>query len=95
MFVEQKKFPSPTGVNHYELFVNYQTFVQKDENGFRPQQGLTIMNLRDLINSGRAVLSFRPQQGLTIMNMAKSSTKRKLKLESFRPQQGLTIMNWK
>ena len=38
--------------------------------GFRPQQGLTIMNSNyekalNLLNKG----SFRPQQGLTIMNI--------------------------
>ena len=35
-------FPSPTGVNYYEYHIN-QTTVQPYV-GFRPQQGLTIMN---------------------------------------------------
>ena len=34
---------------------------------FRPQQGLTIMNLEDE-ESQEVIDRFRPQQGLTIMN---------------------------
>ena len=39
------RFPSPTGVNYYE----YSKKVSQKELckiGFRPQQGLTIMNIR-------------------------------------------------
>ena len=36
------EFPSPTGVNYYESFSLIQVY---DQSGFRPQQGLTIMNL--------------------------------------------------
>ena len=37
--------------------------------GFRPQQGLTIMNYHGRILSLMvANMGFRPQQGLTIMN---------------------------
>ena len=62
-----KKFPSPTGVNHYEFLENHIKAVK--ENGFRPQQGLTIMNSY-MINYTLSWKrhSFRPQQGLTIMN---------------------------
>ena len=36
-------FPSPTGVNYYE---HHDTeFYKACKEGFRPQQGLTIMNL--------------------------------------------------
>ena len=35
-------FPSPTGVNYYELNDNFSGKYYID--GFRPQQGLTIMN---------------------------------------------------
>ena len=38
----------------------------KDCQGFRPQQGLTIMNDRG--DYMKKIHSFRPQQGLTIMN---------------------------
>ena len=39
---EMSLFPSPTGVNYYE----YDNIDLEDEEsqGFRPQQGLTIMN---------------------------------------------------
>ena len=64
------------------------------KNGFRPQQGLTIMNqpLKHWRTAWKRRLSFRPQQGLTIMNhliILDVSTWKK----GFRPQQGLTIMN--
>ena len=36
--------------------------------GFRPQQGLTIMNLGVYEIEGAEYIRFRPQQGLTIMN---------------------------
>ena len=35
-------FPSPTGVNYYEYLLNKYN-IDYDK-GFRPQQGLTIMN---------------------------------------------------
>ena len=38
------KFPSPTGVNYYELWDYYYEYVEGVHYGFRPQQGLTIMN---------------------------------------------------
>ena len=62
---------------------------------FRPQQGLTIMNMNEIDLIGNTVMGFRPQQGLTIMNKVKKVME--IKLKSFRPQQGLTIMNkiWK
>ena len=37
-------FPSPTGVNHYESMSEDFPSSRKQEKGFRPQQGLTIMN---------------------------------------------------
>ena len=44
------KFPSPTGVNHYECSIS--DFGEAiAEGSFRPQQGLTIMN-------GKKVLKF-------------------------------------
>ena len=36
--------------------------------GFRPQQGLPIMNYAYLMNTKENEISFRPQQGLPIMN---------------------------
>ena len=39
-----KEFPSPTGVNHYE-FMDIKSPTDVYGAGFRPQQGLTIMNL--------------------------------------------------
>ena len=42
--LEEAKFPSPTGVNYYECtFTGYRR--QGSKTSFRPQQGLTIMNL--------------------------------------------------
>ena len=37
-------FPSPTGVNYYELVHQLTYDNENEEPGFRPQQGLTIMN---------------------------------------------------
>ena len=37
------KFPSPTGVNYYESSDDLWAYGVHDY-GFRPQQGLTIMN---------------------------------------------------
>ena len=60
-------FPSPTGVNYYECEgINNNTHIF----GFRPQQGLTIMNWSDFLRTDvHKISSFRPQQGLTIMNI--------------------------
>ena len=41
-------------------------YTQKD--GFRPQQGLTIMNQYQMTTDYVDETCFRPQQGLTIMN---------------------------
>ena len=60
------KFPSPTGVNHYES-VEYAKSVIESY-GFRPQQGLTIMNCNRKLQQQLQWRCFRPQQGLTIMN---------------------------
>ena len=38
---QEMKFPSPTGVNYYELELKCK---KTSRTGFRPQQGLTIMN---------------------------------------------------
>ena len=40
------EFPSPTGVNHYEYSYNDWLLENNYCDGFRPQQGLTIMNER-------------------------------------------------
>ena len=68
-----QEFPSPTGVNHYELYTNIQCVEMLDNTkGFRPQQGLTIMNgLKDGLKKNKKDKRFRPQQGLTIMNKRK------------------------
>ena len=41
--------------------------------GFRPQQGLPIMNLLDQNYASANQLCFRPQQGLPIMNIVTST----------------------
>ena len=41
---EVLKFPSPTGVNYYELWNTKKQLKKHMKLGFRPQQGLTIMN---------------------------------------------------
>ena len=87
-YINTWKFPSPTGVNHYEFEDEYGLEVY---DCFRPQQGLTIMNniKKIIIILG---LGFRPQQGLTIMNYY--NVKYSRFWYCFRPQQGLTIMNF-
>ena len=43
--LSEKRFPSPTGVNYYELFeALYGDDYEVIDTSFRPQQGLTIMN---------------------------------------------------
>ena len=44
-FIPESKaeFPSPTGVNHYECYIQY-IHLSFDILSFRPQQGLIIMN---------------------------------------------------
>ena len=61
--------------------------------GFRPQQGLLIMNGIKKVLSKNDSKGFRPQQGLTIINNKMSKLKEFVENKSFRPQQGLTIMN--
>ena len=62
--------------------------------GFRPQQGLTIMNpSANASPKSDKLHCFRPQQGLTIMNVCNRDNEPKRNKKSFRPQQGLTIMN--
>ena len=91
MLEVDKEFPSPTGVNHYELAgVIYRHFKLGDS--FRPQQGLIIMNC-SLLFVGYYDICFRPQQGLIIMNFQPLLFQRFLNLSCFRPQQGLIIMN--
>ena len=89
--MKTRKFPSPTGVNYYELnTVN----TNKTAKSFRPQQGLTIMNQKMLkFIVRRRLFCFRPQQGLTIMNLGGYYYGKYFRI-SFRPQQGLTIMNY-
>ena len=62
-------FPSPTGVNHYEL-ISIVVSTMKYTTRFRPQQGLIIMNLTYNVTRENFdnYIRFRPQQGLIIMN---------------------------
>ena len=41
---KQGEFPSPTGVNYYESMNALKASNKAINKGFRPQQGLTIMN---------------------------------------------------
>ena len=43
-------------------------FTSEDVEGFRPQQGLTIMNRKRDIMKNYVRMGFRPLQGLPIMN---------------------------
>ena len=62
-------FPSPTGVNYYECNEDCPFLKYLQEKCFRPQQGLTIMNLHmKILEVLELITCFRPQQGLTIMN---------------------------
>ena len=85
-------FPSPTGVNHYELLKNSNDQL-KQEISFRPLQGLTIMNKVKENLRTKKDWCFRPQQGLSIMNLHAHFLATWQALHSFRPQQGLSIMN--
>ena len=61
---------SPAGVNYYESVIIIIPCITSFLKGFRPQQGLPIMNcdLTDLLQLHIHCFSFRPQQGLPIMN---------------------------
>ena len=61
------KFPSPTGVSYYESDYIFRTTMRIIKTGFRPQQGLLIMNKQVIYDESRSE-GFRPQQGLLIMN---------------------------
>ena len=65
-----QEFPSPTGVNYYESYQQFLNELEELKKSFRPQQGLTIMNL-SIFHNGENKQRFRPQQGLTIMNSIK------------------------
>ena len=41
---DEEPFPSPTGVNYYEFEDKVVLETEDRTEGFRPQQGLTIMN---------------------------------------------------
>ena len=59
-------FPSPTGVTYYESLEKiWKEILNK---GFRPQQGLLIMNQKKDTKEMTTKKGFRPQQGLLIMN---------------------------
>ena len=85
-------FPSPTGVNHYELKALYSTTLNKEDVKFPSPTGVNHYELDIVRPLGVHLFSrFRPQQGLTIMNFLNSLMSSSL--HCFRPQQGLTIMN--
>ena len=70
MTFKEVEFPSPTGVNYYECNVERE-LLENINTGFRPQQGLTIMNGFNItfFKIPKNKNGFRPQQGLTIMNI--------------------------
>ena len=43
-------------------------FQKETKHGFRPQQGLSIMNMFNYYYEYLDSIGFRPQQGLSIMN---------------------------
>ena len=63
----KKWFPSPTGVNYYELF---QRHTQRDiYKEFPSPTGVNYYESDDeIFYNDEDFFSFRPQQGLTIMN---------------------------
>ena len=64
----------------------------KDLEGFRPQQGLSIMNYKWL-NTEEADFRFPSPTGVKYYELFMELV-RSLVLEGFRPQQGLSIMNY-
>ena len=61
--------------------------------GFRPLQGLPIMNRKMRTFESEKTLGFRPLQGLPIMNEINMLMSQKTANTCFRPLQGLPIMN--
>ena len=63
------KFPSPTGVNYYEL-TNEELLMRMTFKEFPSPTGVNYYELitRELLTEQQVEESFRPQQGLTIMN---------------------------
>ena len=57
-------FPSPTGVTYYELEKS-PTLRSATYEGFRPQQGLLIMNATISVLTKYAILSFPSPTGVT------------------------------
>ena len=55
-------FPSPTGVNYYEL--SLYSISGEATTGFRPQQGLTIMNILNNYSKGFSVIEFPSPTGV-------------------------------
>ena len=68
--------------------------MEQKRHGFRPQQGLTIMNIQSLFFQSSVSNLFPSPTGV---NYYESVPYRRYKqsqnLQRFRPQQGLTIMN--
>ena len=94
--VEAYEFPSPTGVNYYEYYIQWSSWTYEKWKEFPSPTGvnyyeLVAMLMVIVVN----YIGFRPQQGLTIMNMILHHMITMCNTQSFRPQQGLTIMNVK
>ena len=57
-------FPSPTGVTYYEYYYEYLDGIEY-ENGFRPQQGLLIMNANKAVQKAVRTNGFPSPTGVT------------------------------
>ena len=77
-------FPSPTGVNYYEYCQSSLDALRSQmSDGFRPQQGLTIMNGYSLISEGiEKFYPFPSPTGVNYYELYQESYKDLLKVVS-------------
>ena len=87
-------FPSPTGVNYYEL-KTIRNSITKVVLSFRPQQGLTIMNVSEFSIDSEFDIGFPSPTGVNYYEYELKDKQGEKNYVGFRPQQGLTIMNRK
>ena len=65
----KKLFPSPTGVNYYELVSVKQKIITLNKSVFPSPTGVNYYEFfKCKKNKCKKIMRFRPQQGLTIMN---------------------------
>ena len=65
------EFPSPTGVTYYESYKTYQEWKYSGYQGFRPQQGLPIMNHLKQMLEDKIITQFPSPTGVTYYELLK------------------------